>query len=155
AVAHALMDLFVGGVVGLADLAVTAGVTEEEGDHAAHPAPAHRFLFEPLQVGQLALVQHVGPVQRLEGDVYRLRVKALAQAADQRRGEGVLTLGTPRVLLMADAMNAGDCKLHPCAPFAPCVSGRRLCRRAPKLPLSTSSRNSSPRRWLSAIALRQ
>ncbi|MNT61224.1 hypothetical protein D3C72_1988510 [compost metagenome] len=95
AVAHALVHLLVGGVVGLADLAVAAGIAEEEGDQAAHPAPAHRFPFELFQVGQFALVQHAGPVQRLEGDVFRLHAQAPAQSADEALGEGVLAFAIP------------------------------------------------------------
>ena len=42
AVAQALMHFLIGGVVGLADLAVAGGVAEKQGDQAAQPTPAHR-----------------------------------------------------------------------------------------------------------------
>src|SRR3990167_234849 len=152
------MDFFVGGVVGLADLAVAAGVAEKQGDDASEPAPAHRLVAQALQVGILAVVQHAGPVEALEGHVAGFDTELLAQAGNQALGENVLALVITLVGLGADAMNNGDCEFysgHPWSCLDYCLIGEggySACRRSPRRPLSTSSRNSSPRRWLSAMA---
>lgn len=152
--AHVLVDLLVGGVVGGADLAVAAGVAEEQRHRPAQPAPAQRLALDALEVVQLAGVQYAGPVQALEGHLAGFRAETSAQRRHQFAGVAVQTVLVAAIGLVADAVDQRYGQFH-AGSFSSVAAQSSACRRSPSRPPSTSSRNSSPSLRLSAIAWRQ
>ena len=79
---------------------------------ASQPAPPNRLVTQLVEKGQLAFIQHAGPVQSLEGDLFGFCTQVLAQAGNQALGKGVLAILVAAVWLGTDAVDDGDRKFH-------------------------------------------